>query len=157
MNCTYKLKKYSYKIKHTDNSYNPIYKPKHKYYKKMVGGFEAINREYIKYLDEFIQKYNETVDESKKIDDSHGLQHALIILCHTEKALEAYEEKMSESEDKSHDIPERYKLLVKLAALLHDIDDSKYFDNSNYDNARLILNKKKNLDNLSEDDIESII
>lgn len=51
------------------------------------------------------------------IDDSHGTKHALAVLTHTEHALAAA----------SFDMAESRKLSVRLAALLHDADDHKYF------------------------------
>jgi uncharacterized protein len=54
-------------------------------------------------------------------------------------------------------ISEKEQTKVKLAALLHDIDDTKYFpDNKNYENARQILTETIN-DELSNSDIEDII
>ncbi len=58
---------------------------------------------------------------------SHGISHALAVLAHSIKALESYDYGISETE----------KLAVKLAGLLHDADDRKFFPlNSNYENLR---------------------
>ena len=38
-------------------------------------------------------------------------------------------------------IPGKEKFKVQLAALLHDIDDSKYFGDNDYENAKLILHE----------------
>jgi len=61
---------------------------------------------------------------------SHGISHALAVLAHSTKALESYDYEISETE----------KLAVKLAGLLHDADDRKFFPtNSNYENLRKII------------------
>jgi uncharacterized protein len=49
-------------------------------------------------------------------------------------------------------------LKIKLAALLHDIDDSKYFpSNYEYQNANYILKSVRQIDNLTDTDINDII
>ena len=51
------------------------------------------------------------------IDESHGVKHAAAVLSHTEKALATAEAPLSDER----------ALAVRLAALLHDADDKKYF------------------------------
>ena len=51
------------------------------------------------------------------VDDSHGLGHALAVLNHAEAALAAAHPQ----------VPAGRRLSVRLAALLHDADDRKYF------------------------------
>lgn len=67
-----------------------------------------------------------------EIPESHGIGHAVIVLLHSNNALKY----TTLSSDK--------KLNVKLASLLHDADDSKYFshlcDTNKYINALTILN-----------------
>lgn len=70
---------------------------------------------------------------------SHGVDHSLQVLLHTQKALECVK----------CPVPH----LVELAALLHDVDDEKFFNTSDYENARTIL---QNL-NLGEEDIETVV
>ncbi len=153
MYCNYKLSKYQSKNK------TNIHKIKYNYYKNMVGGFESVPFQYVEILNSFIndhneraEKYNSTLtadqkDEKKKIiDPSHGLEHALMVLCHAEKALEAYK--------KTGTISEQEELNVKLAAFLHDIDDHKYFpESSDYSNARYILGTG----GLDEENINQVI
>lgn len=68
--------------------------------------------------------------QSYQVDESHGFAHALEVLTHAEKML-ACETAPIDSAD---------ILAVKLAALLHDVDDRKLFpQNKNYENARLLL------------------
>ncbi len=156
MYCNYKLSKYQSKDKSTH-----VHKIKYNYYKNMVGGFNSVPFKYIETLDSFINSYNEDAkkinsllqpDDIKKlgrkiIDPSHGLEHALMVLCHAEKALESYKQNGGK-------ISEQDELNVKLAALLHDIDDHKYFkNNNNFENARHIL-MSSGLDN---DNIEEIV
>ncbi len=62
------------------------------------------------------------------IDSSHGINHALAVLNHVKKALELLE------------LSEEVKLQIMLAALLHDVDDGKYFTGTEYENAKNILN-----------------
>ena len=125
------------------------YIAKYKYYKTMFGGFSSIDDKYIIKLDTFIKQYNDAEPEHI-IDDSHGLSHMLVVLCHASKALEAHAAHKK-------DISEKDKTKVKLAALLHDIDDAKYFpNNKTYENARMILTEV-NTGELSDGDIEDII
>jgi len=68
--------------------------------------------------------------ESAGVGESHGLQHAKTVMNHVDRAIQ------SSSRDLSADVC----MSLRLAALLHDADDKKYFPNSgNYNNARNIL------------------
>ena len=145
MNSIQKYKKY----KHKKTKNNDIYKKKYKYYKVMVGGLRSLDKQYLKELDNVIKTINASRDEKSQIDESHGLHHGLIVLCNVAKAL-----------DYNSDITARQKLLVKLAALLHDIDDHKYFPNNHkFENARMILNRPeiKQIDILTDNEIASIL
>jgi uncharacterized protein len=65
-----------------------------------------------------------------QIEQSHGFDHALQVLAHSEKMLEC-ESPVLHPED---------ALSIKLAALLHDVDDRKLFpNNKNYENANYVL------------------
>ncbi len=157
MNCRYKLKKYTEKLK---NNPKYEYNLKLQYYKRMVGGFDSLDIQYIKSLDNFISTHNESnpPNTSKHIDATHGLAHMLTVLCHTEKALEAYIE--DNKDDQTKLIEPKELLKVKLAALLHDIDDSKYFgETTGYPNARTILSQTAHLGSiqLEPTDIDDII
>ena len=65
------------------------------------------------------------------IDDSHGIGHALKVLGHLDRALSAATEA----------IPSPRAQACRLAALLHDADDKKYFPKTakTYANARAIM------------------
>lgn len=108
---------------------------------------------YIYNLNKFIILNNkENINNPKQIiDESHGLLHMLIVLYHVSIALSTFKF--------SNDISEKEKIKIQLAALLHDIDDHKYFpNNKNYNNARKILvETRKNENELSNDDIDDII
>ncbi len=146
MYCQYKLCKYESKQSKTNSKYTS----KYTYYKNMVGGFNSVPFQYVEALDSFINSYNKHAEEfnstvtdpkdlMKIIDPSHGLEHMLMVLCHAEKAIEAYK-KARITNPELVPIPEQEELNVKLAALYHDIDDSKYFpDSVDFANARNIL------------------
>jgi uncharacterized protein len=106
--------------------------------------------QYICYLSVFIDSYNKRVEPKKQIDESHGINHMTIVLNHTEQAL---------AEWPGDKIEPKEMFKIKLAALLHDIDDGKYFpDNYNYENAVEILNNiNSSTQELSDTDINDII
>lgn len=72
-----------------------------------------------------------------KFEENHTLEHSLKVLNHVEKSLK-YEDSIS---------PEQ-GLYLKCAALLHDVDDKKFFpSHENYENAKTLLQIiKKNID-----------
>ena len=77
----------------------------------------------------YITKLNNILTTAN-VCKSHGIDHAIAVLFHSTKALEAYDYQISPSE----------QLAVKLAGLLHDADDRKFFPaNSNYENLREII------------------
>lgn len=63
------------------------------------------------------------------VDASHGMSHILEVLKHAQLAMA------------SVNLTPKQTVIVELACLLHDADDSKYFKTTNYQNARKILNK----------------
>lgn len=65
------------------------------------------------------------------IPPSHGYGHALCVLKHAQLAVSRAEPALSGAR----------ALSVQLAAALHDIDDRKYFDHDDYQNARAIMNE----------------
>lgn len=64
--------------------------------------------------------------ECVKMDGEHGIKHADTVVDHINKAF---------ASDKNH-YKSKDKLPVLLAGLLHDVDDSKFFDTKDYSNAR---------------------
>eukprot|EP00760_Papus_ankaliazontas_P030949 PhM_4_TR5147/c0_g1_i1/m.75480/K06950/K06950; uncharacterized protein len=84
--------------------------------------------------------------EDAKVDESHGIGHALEVVGHANRAIEA-----------DSDLTPEQRLVVQLAALLHDVDDRKFFpDNKNYENARGVLNELDVSDAVKDDVIRSI-
>jgi len=70
---------------------------------------------------------------SMKMPESHGLNHSKTVLANMEKTISA-----AAPEYSSHLTPAKL-LTLKLAALLHEADDHKYFKTSvHFDNARKI-------------------
>lgn len=64
-----------------------------------------------------------------KVDHTHGIDHALIVVGHGLQAIKAAPE-----------LTQQQKIDIELACLLHDADDKKYFPtHKNYENARRIL------------------
>ena len=69
-----------------------------------------------------------------RVDYSHGIEHALSVLHHVEEALKVTPHRLTQDQI----------LSIRLAALLHDADDRKYFpDNKNYENARVVLGSQR--------------
>lgn len=146
MNILEKYKKYK-----TKKNNNAKYAKKYKCYKVMIGGMISLDSRYLRKLDDVINEINKSREEKHKIDDSHGLYHGMIVLCNVSKALDSVEPDF---------MTDREKILVRLAALLHDIDDHKYFPNNHkFENARQILNSPdiKEIDNLTDNEIASIL
>ena len=84
------------------------------------------------------------------VDESHGIRHAQAVLAHVEKAIEA---------DPDVAINEQTTLALRLAALLHDADDRKYFGTKQpnaLSNAKRIMNDA-GIDPAVRDDALSMI
>ena len=76
--------------------------------------------------------------EHANVDSGHGIDHADIVVKHAEQALN-HQDSLSDDE----------KLAVRLAALLHDADDSKFFPNSiGNSNANMILDSAELSDDI---------
>lgn len=70
-----------------------------------------------------------------KMPASHGFNHARIVFLHAVCALDKYVDRPGVYRIRMND-----RFVVLLAALLHDVDDRKYFPNHrNFENARKIL------------------
>lgn len=78
----------------------------------------------------------ENLMQIANVPSHHGTEHAIAVLNHMNKALHINEYKIN---DKSFHL---YEILaLQLAALLHDVDDRKYFNSSNnFNNAINIIN-----------------
>lgn len=82
-------------------------------------------------MDKYIKHLSQLLEENN-VCSSHGIEHAIAVLNHAKQALK-YEPNPSTREQEA----------ILLAALLHDIDDKKFFPNNlNYENVRLILNDR---------------
>jgi len=81
--------------------------------------FEMMHR-LLAVTEAFYRRHSDTIKES------HGIQHAIQVQTHAASALKCVKV------DCNH-------LEIHAAALLHDVDDSKYFDHDDYRNARGIL------------------
>jgi uncharacterized protein len=86
--------------------------------------------------------------EKARIPESHGLGHASRVLAHVEEALAAVAGSAPAGgcsggkRRRVHDIPLARALAVRLAALLHDADDRKYFRDcakGSYPNAERLM------------------
>jgi uncharacterized protein len=85
-------------------------------------------------FDEIIKDVYIFFDTNIKFEKNHTFDHAMTVLHHLNKSIE-------------YSLEEEYKdpwrvLHLKCAALLHDVDDKKFFPfHKNYENAREILSK----------------
>lgn len=99
-------------------------------------------------MDNYIYKLN-IILSTHNVCLSHGITHAIAVMNHAENALNQAENTLNQATFK---FDEKIKRCVKLAALLHDADDRKFFpNNQNYENLRQIL------DDLPSDEVELII
>lgn len=71
----------------------------------------------------------DTVLKAARIDAGHGIEHAMRVLNHMEHALRVHPRELTDNQ----------RVTLKLAALLHDADDSKFFNSKNYENVRSVL------------------
>lgn len=81
--------------------------------------------DYITDLNKIFTKYN--------VCKSHGIDHAIAVLNHSDVAIK----------NNKFYISKKSQEAIKLAALLHDADDRKFFPtNTNYENLRYVLRNK---------------
>lgn len=74
----------------------------------------------------------EQILREAQVDESHGLHHAMQVRAHVLAMIACEEPKLSAQD----------ALAIELAALLHDLDDRKYFPhNTAYENAHFVLDK----------------
>lgn len=79
--------------------------------------------------------------EKANIPESHGLGHASRVLAHVEQAI-AVAETAGDKDVRRREIPAWHALAIRLAALLHDADDRKYFRDcpkGSYPNAEALM------------------
>ncbi len=110
-------------------------------------------------IEEFINEYNYGKNSYDKeyIDDTHGKNHAEMVM---NNCMEAINSRIREG----YYISIKDKTKIMIAGALHDMDDRKYFPlSTNFDNARLIINRTNEnrrldySDKMSDEDIEDII
>jgi uncharacterized protein len=101
-----------------------------------------LNRKHL-YLIEWAAIFLKDILSKANIDNGHGIDHARIVLYHAEEALKY--EKVTESQE----------LAIKLAALLHDADDHKFFKNSN--NVDIILDIVLNSNTVENNSIKDMV
>lgn len=116
----------------------PLEQPRHIYPKNMnpsVSSTDSIscsNHSII--LNKAEEKVKEFYFQHTEIKASHGWKHIDLVLEHTQKALLSL----------VPPLPSKIRMEVQLAALLHDVDDRKYFPGTNhgeYPNADSILSQ----------------
>ncbi len=83
-------------------------------------------------MNKYINRLN-NLFTSAHVCKSHGIDHAISVMTHADMAIKS----------KKYSIPIKLKNAIKLAALLHDADDRKFFpDNKNYENLKIVLKDK---------------
>ena len=97
----------------------------------------------------FVQKVKELVESfyesHTEIKESHGWNHIAAVLDHSKKAITVHKPPLSE----------RQAMLVLVAALLHDVDDHKYFSKSSQNAIDIMVQAE--LDNDAQESIMEII
>lgn len=85
-------------------------------------------------MNKYINRLN-NIFTSARVCKSHGIDHAVAVMNHADLAIKS----------KNYPISLKLKNAVKLAALLHDADDRKFFpNNKEYENLKLVLKDKSN-------------
>ncbi len=83
-------------------------------------------------MNKFVDRLN-NIFTSANVCKSHGIDHAIAVMAHADLAIKS----------KNYKISNRLKDAVKLAALLHDADDRKFFPaHKKYENLKLVLHDK---------------
>jgi uncharacterized protein len=97
---------------------------------------------------EVLQLVRHFYQEHTEIKISHGLPHVLRVYEHASEAIAAQEPSLTTQEATE----------VKVAALLHDVDDGKYFPkHQNYENAREILHQCDRSSGMDEARVATIL
>lgn len=85
-------------------------------------------------MNKFVDRLNNIFTRAN-VCKSHGIDHAIAVMAHADLAIKS----------KNYKISNRSKDAVKLAALLHDADDRKFFPlHKNYENLKNVLYDKPN-------------
>lgn len=80
-------------------------------------------------MNKYINRLNNIFTKAH-VCPSHGIDHAVAVMEHADLAIKS----------KDYHISNKLKNAVKLAALLHDADDRKFFpDHKDYENLRIVL------------------
>ena len=106
----------------------------HPKFKRMIGSCIAELKDiYAKHKD--IENSIDSLSEIlKDVSPCHGINHAKQVMSHAWCALESNKDEYNLNDEDT--------LAVLLAALLHDVDDKKFFpNNTNYENLREVLKK----------------
>jgi hypothetical protein len=113
----------------------------------VVGSLRDLKKfDSMKYATMLLEIINKTTDLFKQVEmcKSHDINHVLAVLDHTSKALD------------HESLPMKTKFLIEAAALLHDVDDRKFFATKYYSNARVILKEVGVCDEDAETVVEMI-
>jgi uncharacterized protein len=92
-------------------------------------GMMMMNEEMVERVQQQVQIFYQ-VDHADRIQESHGFSHVLAVLRHAQMALASLQPPVSP----------KVSMQIQLAALLHDVDDHKYFPrHHHHENARALL------------------
>ncbi len=132
-------------IESVDNNHiNKVILGQNKIIDNIINKLETINQliinKYNTYNNQLISKVTELFSQ-QNICKSHDINHVLRVMEHVNNST------------KNILLPIKIKYLLSYAAILHDVDDIKFFETENYINARQMLLPL----NLSGDDTELVI
>mmetsp|Transcript_30342 Transcript_30342/g.73813 ORF Transcript_30342/g.73813 Transcript_30342/m.73813 type:complete len:293 (+) Transcript_30342:113-991(+) len=93
-----------------------------------------------------IEEVESFYKDHHEIKESHGIGHVMRVYNHAKEAVQVHNTNNSvpNQPDGRGAVPmtDEQSMMVLIAALLHDVDDHKYFpNNNNYENARTIMDK----------------
>ena len=94
--------------------------------------FKSYNRILILSMETYINDLN-IIFNQYNVCSSHGIDHAIAVLKHSNLAIKYHKQPITPNQ----------ALAIKLASLLHDADDRKFFPyNTDYENLRFVLRHK---------------
>ena len=127
-----------------NNHMNKVLIGQNKIVDNIIDKLDTINQliinKYETYNNQLINKVSKLFND-KNICKSHDINHILRVVEHVNNSI------------KYMSLSIKLKYLISYAAILHDVDDTKFFETNNYINARQMLLSL----NLSDDDIELVI